>query len=46
MNIKNIPVKMPNIMSSIYVIMSDVLKDFLNILNKSKNIPIIIPQIE
>ena len=40
-NIK--PVKIQNIRSSVYVIISDVLKLFLNILNMSNNRPIKIP---
>ena len=39
----NKPVKIQNIRSSVYVIISDVLKLFLNILNMSNNRPIKIP---
>lgn len=42
--IRNIPVSIPNNMSSIYVTISDVLNDFLNTLNMSNPIPITIPQ--
>ena len=43
-NIKKIPVIMPNMASSMYVTKSGVLNDFLSILNMSKSIPMNIPQ--